>query len=386
MTDFDNIDKEFLRKRAALKWGPWDEDVISLSVADIDFKAPEEIKAGIIEALNEDRTPYTAYGGDPDVIEVVREKLKRVNRIPAGPGDVHMIPGTMFAIFLSCHYALKPGNEAVICPAPAYPPFMENIGNAEAIPVFNPIDYENQLSVDLEDLERRITPQTRLLMISNPHNPTGRVLTRKELLGIARIAEKHDLLIFSDELYEDMIYDGEHVSMASLDMDIFKRTITVFGFSKAFGIPGYRIAYLVGRGKHMQALQKHMHGMIVHADTLAQAAAKAAIVHGAPWLAELRAHLQQMRDLGVRELNQIPGVECPKPQATPFLFPDISSFRMTGEEMTRYLKEKAKIIVQNGADFGPHGQGRIRINFATSRSTLEEALDRFKGAIFKLKL
>ena len=215
--------------------------------------------------------------------------------------------------------------------------------------------------------------------------PTGRVLTRRELRGIARVAEEHDLLIFSDELYEDMIYDGEHVSIASLDMRVFERTITVFGFSKAFGIPGYRIAYLVGRGKHMRTLKERMHTMIVHADTLAQAAAKAAVIHGDAWLEALRVHLRQARDLGVRRLNQIPGVDCPVPQATPFLFPDISALQMTGEEMTRFLKEKAKVIVQNGADFGPHGEGRIRINFATSRNTLEEALDRIRAAIFKLQ-
>ena len=384
MTDFEKIDAEFLHKRAALKWGRWGKDVISLSVADIDFRAPEEIKEGIIRAIHEDRTPYGPYDGDPDVLEVICEKLNRVNNIPAGPDDVHMIPGTMLAIFLACYYALRPGDEAVICPGPVYPPFMENIHNAEGIPVFNPVDFQNDMRVDLEDLRQRISPRTRLLMVANPHNPTGRVFTREELEGIAQTAQEQDLLIFSDELYEDMIYEGKHISIASLDPDLFERTISVFGFSKAFGIPGYRIAYLVCRGRHMLELKKRLHGMIVHADTLAQAAAKAALVHGGIWLRRLMSHLIKMRDYGVERLTKIPGVLCPVPQATPFLFPDISSFGKTSKEMTRYLMEAARVIVQSGADFGPPGEDRIRINFATSHSVLKEAFDRMEQALIKI--
>jgi len=384
MKEFENIDADFLRKRAALKWGPWEKDVISLSVADIDFPAAAEIKEGIIQAVHEDRTPYSAFEGDPDVIKVVCEKLNRVNHIPAGPDDVYMIPGTMFAIFLACYYALKPGDEAVICPAPVYPPFMENIQNAEGVPLFNPIDFNNNLKVDLEDLERRISPKTRLLMVSNPHNPTGRVLTSEELEGIAQIAEAHELLIFSDELYEDMVYEGDHISIASLSPDLMERSLTVFGFSKAFGIPGYRIAYMVCHGKHMKDLKRRLHGMIVHADTLAQAAAKAAIVHGSPWLGRLMAHLRKMRDYSVERLSQIPGIICPVPQATPFLFPDISSFGKTSEEITQYLQKEAKVIVQNGTEFGPPGEGHIRINFATAHSVLKEAFDRMEQALLKI--
>ena len=154
MANFNSIDEEFLRNRAALKWGPWGEDVISLSVADIDFQIPREIKDGVMRALEEDRTPYSSYGGDPDVLEAVCEKLNRVNGIPGTPDDVHMVPGTMFAIFLACYYTLGPGDEALICPAPVYPPFMENIHNANGVPVYNPLDFRNDLKLDLDDLKK----------------------------------------------------------------------------------------------------------------------------------------------------------------------------------------------------------------------------------------
>jgi aspartate aminotransferase len=381
MSDFESVDRDFLRKRAALKWGRWQDDVISLSVADLDFKAPEEIKEAVIRAASEDRTPYGAYGGDPDVVEVVCDKLRRVNRIPATPDHVHMIPGTMFAIFMACYYFLKPGDEAVICPSPVYPPFIHNVLNAQAIPVFNPLDVRNGLRVDLEDLKRRISPRTRMLMVSNPHNPTGRVFTRKELEGIAEIAQKHDLLIFADELYEDMLFEGEHISIASLSADLFRRTVTVFGFSKAFGIPGYRIAYLATGGDFASALKKRIHDVIVHADTLAQAAAKAALTTGSPWICGLMAHLKEMRDYGVERLNKIPGVSCPVPQATPFLFPDISGLGMKAKQLSEVLKEKAKVIVMDGAEFGPPGENYIRINFATSREVLKEAFDRIEFTV-----
>jgi aspartate aminotransferase len=381
MTDFETVDKNFLFKRAALKWAPWPEDVISLSVADLDFAAPREIKEGIISAVNEDRTPYGSYGGDSDVLGVVCEKLIRVNRIAATPDEVHMIPGTMFAIFLVCYYFLNPGDEAIICPAPVYPPFIHNVLNAQAVPIFNPLDFQNGLKLDLDDLGTRITPRTRLLMVSNPHNPTGRVFSLKELEGIAAIAQKHDLLVFVDELYEDMIFEGKHTSMATLSEDSFRRTVTVFGFSKAFGIPGYRIAYLVSGGKFMKDLKRRIHDIIVHADTLAQAAAKAALTSGRPWLKTLMNHLTKMRDYAVERLSQIPGIRCPVPEATPFLFLNIASFGMTSKEMTEYLKEKAKVIVMDGAEFGPPGESFIRINFATAHSVLKEAVDRIEKAL-----
>jgi len=381
MMRFDVVDENFLRKRSALKWGRWDRDTISLSVADIDFPAPDFIREAVVRAAGEDRTPYSQFGGDPDVLETVCRKLRTHNGIPADPEDVHMVPGTMFAIFLACYYALREGDEAIVSPAPIYPPFVENILNAGAVPVFNPLKFQENLQLDLEDLRARITPRTKLLMLSNPHNPTGRVLTRAELEGLGGIAEEHDLLIFSDELYEDMVFEGSHVSMASLSPELFERTLTVFGFSKAFGIPGYRIACIVCRGKHMQNLKKHLHAMIVHADTLAQAAGRAALEHGGGWLRDLMAHLAEMRGYGVQRLSALPGVTCHSPQATPFLFPNIASLGKTSEETAAFLEKEAKVVVMPGSAFGPNGEGYLRINFATSRTVLEAAFDRMEKAL-----
>lgn len=382
---FDRVDMDFLRKRAALKWGRWEDDVISLSVADIDFPAPDFIKESVARTLEEDRTPYGQFAGDLDVLETVCDKLNRDNKIPATPEDVHMIPGTMFSIFMICHYALSPGDEAVICPGPMYPPFMSNVKNAKATPVFNPVVFNPEgCRLDLDNLRKQITSKTRLLMVCNPHNPCGLVMTRRELEGIADIAREYDLPVFCDELYEDMMMDGEHISLASIAPDMFERTVSVFGFSKAFGMPGFRIAYIVNRGRHMENLRGLMHDIIVHTDTMAQAAAKGALLAGSEWLTALRDHLREMRDFGLMRLNKMPGVTCHRPQATPFLFPDFSAFGLTSDKMTEYLREEARVILNSGSGFGLPGEGYARINTATSKDVLAEAFDRIEAALAKL--
>jgi aspartate aminotransferase len=307
--------------------------------------------------------------------------LNRVNKLPAKPEDVHMIPGTMFAIFLACYYPLEPGSEALICPSPVYPPFLENIENARGVAVHCSVDPANGAELDLDDLKRKITPRTRIIMLSNPNNPCGMVLTRPELEEIGRIAQEHDLLIFSDELYEDMLFEGEHLSIASLEPDLFERTITAFGFSKAYGIPGFRIAYITCHGKHMEALKKFLHGIIVHADTLAQAAAKAAILHGGPWLRDFMKHLSKMRQYTVERLNSMDGIQCPVPRATPFVFPDVSRLGVSGDRLAEILLEDAGVAVYGGAAYGPAGKNAIRINFATAKPVLKEALDRIEARL-----
>ncbi len=383
---FDKVDHSFLRKRSALKWGRWDEDVIALSVADIDFPPPNEIKEAVINVINEDRTPYGMHAGDPDVLDVICEKLNRVNGIPADYDDVHMIPGTMFSIFITCYSILKPGDEVIICPAPAYQPFMLNTFNAGATPVYFPVDYENRCGLDFDLLKSLVTPRTRLLMICNPHNPCGRVFTKTELETIAEIALENDLMIFSDELYEDMIIEGKHISIASLSPEMMERTITSFGFSKAFGIPGYRIAYMVNRGKRMKLMKEQIHDIIVHTDTTAQAAAKAALTNCPDWLPQLRQHIDEMHQYGLRRLADMPSVWCPIPEATPFLFPNLAGYNLGSDEMTDFLLKEARIAVHSGSIFGPPGEGHVRINVGTSKSVLKEAFDRMETALKQLPL
>ncbi|MBW2149713.1 MAG: pyridoxal phosphate-dependent aminotransferase [Deltaproteobacteria bacterium] len=381
MGQFDTVDKEFLFRRAAIKWGKWDRDVLSLSVADMDFPAPLEIKQAIIRCVEEDRTPYGLHQGDQEFREILALKIRQRNCIPATADDVLVIPGAMAGIFLSCAHSLRPGDEAILCPSPVYPPFIKNIHLAGATAVHCSLDMRGDRRLDPEELDRLVTDRTRLLMVCNPHNPTGRVLTREELSGIAEVARKHNLTVFCDELYEDMVYEGKHISLASLDEDMSHRTITVFGFSKAFGIPGFRVAYLTIQDPVIQELTDRAHYYWVHADTLAQAAGMAALTECDGWLAEFMDHMRQMRDYVVNRLNGMDGVHCPSPEATPFVFPDLSAFGKSSLDITDYLRDQARVIVQEGSSFGSSGEGCVRINFATSRNILNEAMDRIQAAL-----
>jgi aspartate/methionine/tyrosine aminotransferase len=386
MDFFKQVNREFLRRRAALKWGAWGPDVLSLSVADLDFPAPEFIKEGVRKALDEDRAPYASLHGDPDVLAAAAEKVRRVNGIPVGPEDVAMVPGTMFAIWAVTQYALRPGDEALICPSPVYPHFMKKVAGAGGAAVHHSLTLAPEgARLDLAGIEARITPRTRLIMLCNPHNPCGVVLTRPDLEALVDLAIRHNLVLFSDELYEDMIFEGTHLSPASFSDQAFETTLTVFGFSKAYGFPGFRIAYVVGHGPHIKAIRQKAYEILVHTDTLAQAAALAALTHGGAWLKDLRAHLVRMRDLGLERLRAMPGVWCPTPQASPFLFPNFSAYGKTSAEMYDYLLKEAKVVLETGSDFGPAGEGHLRINFATSPDVLTEALDRIESALAKLE-
>jgi len=385
-TDFHRVDLAYLRQRAQLKWGRWPEGVISLSVADIDYPPPPEIRETVAEWLSQDRTPYGHYQGDPLLRELLAEKVARENRIPVTPEDILVVPGTMFAIFLACYLFLEPGAEAVLSPAPVYGPFWKNVEATGARAVPHELEAHGGFRFMGETLGSLVNPRTRLLMICNPNNPTGRVLSREDLESLAEAALKNDLVVFSDELYEDMVFEGEHISIASLSPEVYQRTLTVFGFSKALGIPGYRVAYMVVPGRLRNMAVEATRRIIVHTDSLAQAAALGSLRARPWWVPSLMKHLEQMRELALDRLNRIQGVGCHRPQATPFLFPQIRDLGMSSGQMARFLLEKARVVVQPGDQFGAGGEGFIRLNMATSWEVLGEALDRMERAISQLRV
>jgi len=382
--DFDRIDRDYLFLRAQQKWGRWDRDVISLSVADIDYPPPKEIQETVAQWLREERTPYSHYQGDLELRRLLAEKVRAKNGIQVSEEDILIVPGTMFAIFLICYLCLKPGDEAILTPAPVYGPFWRNTLAAGATPVPHDLDMVKGFRYPRETLASLVTERTRLLMVCNPHNPTGRVLTREDLEAISRVAVERDLTIFSDELYEDMVYEGEHRSLAGLGDEVFRRCLTVFGFSKAFGIPGYRVAYMVLPPSWRERVVDATKRIIVHTDALAQAAALGALRASDRWIGALMAHLRQMRDRSLERLRGVRGVACARPEATPFLFPDIRAFGRSSHDLAKHLLDRGRVVVQPGSQFGPAGEGFIRLNLATSWDVLGEAFDRMERALGEL--
>lgn len=379
--DFQRVDLNYLRCRAVLKWGRWPEGVIPLSVADIDYPPPPEIKEAVAEWLSQDRAPYGDYQGDPELRELLAEKVTNKNGIPVKAEDILLVPGTMFAIFLVCYLFLKGGDQAILSPSPVYGPFWKNVEATGAQAVGHQLAMNQGFHFGRHTLGDLVNSRTRLIMVCNPHNPTGTVLEKGDLECIARAALEQDLIIFSDELYEDMVFEGQHISIASLSPEVFQRTITVFGFSKALGIPGYRVAYMVVPGRLRNRVLEATRRIIVHTDSLAQAAALGSLRAMNWWIPAFLKHLKEMRDLALERLAKIRGISCQRAQATPFLFPNITGLGMNSEETTRFLLEKAAVAVQPGSQFGRGGEGFIRLNIATSREILQEALERIQKAV-----
>lgn len=384
MSQFDKTDMEYLFLRANQKWGRWDRDVISLSVADIDYPPPREIRETVAQWLPEDRTPYGHPQGELELRRALAEKVRGQNGLSASEEEILVVPGTMFGIFLACHLCLQPGDEAILTPSPVYGPFWKNVTGMGAKPVSHDLALELGFGYLRETLESLVTSRTKLLMVCNPHNPTGRVLDRGDLEVIAQMACDHDLMIFSDELYEDLVFEGEYRSMAALGDEVFQRCLTVFGFSKAFGIPGYRVAYMVIPQSWKERALEVTERIIVHTDTLAQGAAMGALKGADAWLQGFVAHLKEMRDRSLARIQGISGLICTPSQATPFLFPDIRAIGLSSQDLADHLLQRGRVVVQPGTDFGPSGEGFIRLNLATSWDILEEAFDRMGRALNEL--
>ncbi len=377
MYDFNHIDPDYLRRTSLQKWSSPDPDVIPLSVADIDFRPPDFIRDALHQAVDEDNSAYGDPGGSVHIREILAEKLTTRNHISCTMQDIMIIPGTMFGIYLSAVLFLKPGDEVIICPSPVYAPFFVNAENAGAV-VHHCNWNQSDPDQSLQNLRSLVNSRTRMIMVCNPHNPTGLVLNQTELTSIAAIAEEFNLILFSDELYEDMVYGTSPVSLASLSPEIAQRTISLFGVSKAFGVPGYRSAYLTAGKELLKKFRSQSPLIIVHCDTLSQTVLRGCVEQGTTWLKEFSAHLKQMRDLLYDGISKLPGFSCTLPPATPFLFPDIRATGFTSAEMTLLLKDELKLLTQSGTQFGPLGEGYIRINFATSRNQIQEVLRRLK--------
>jgi len=234
------------RRMPARKWRKFDQDVIPLWIADHDFPPPDEVRQAIREALDMGDTGYT---DSSEVLRLMAEKVTTRNKIQTSPMDVYITQGVLPVIWLACKFACKPGDEVAVTD-PMYYPFFESARAAEVKMNYVRLDAGESYKFNEEQFKEAITPRTKLIFVCNPHNPTGRVMTRDELSCVADIAVDHELTVMSDELWEDIVFDGrKHTSIASLNPSIADRTITAFGFSKTFGVAGLQIGYAVATNK-----------------------------------------------------------------------------------------------------------------------------------------
>lgn len=390
MSLFDEpVPPRLLSKYAPAKWAAREEGVIPLFAADPDFPAATEIREAAATAAAEGVYSYGAPHGDLYLREAIAETLRSRKGIACAPDDIMVTNGVAQAMMLVARYACKPGDEAIIMD-PVDFLFGRAADQAGARRVHWRIDKETG-ELDLEGLKRVITPRTRLLCFCNPHNPLGRVFRRDELKAVADIAVDHRLTVMNDEIWSDIVYPGKkHNSIASLGPEIEERTITLQGFSKTFGVAGLHIGYAVATNPVlMEGLKREAPGYFYAVNTVSQAAGYAAYTGAWYWAEAFLRHLEEVRDLAYKRLVELPGVRCLKPEGTYVIFPDVSAYGLTSEEMTRYLREEAKVGVVPGhgegfSYFGSAAEGSIRLVFSTTKQIIGEALDRIEAALHKL--
>lgn len=351
-------------------------DLIHLELGRPAADTPEHIKRATIDALRAGDVHYSDLLGIAKLRAALVEKLRGRNGIPATPETVLVTNGLTHAAFAVLMATLDPGDEVILID-PHYPQHIGKIELAGAIPVFAALDPADDFRLMPERIKAKITPRTRMIVLVNPVNPTGRVFSRAELEGLADIARRNDLLVFADEVYEDIVYDGAaHISIASLP-GMAERTFSAFAFTKSFAMDGWRIGYLSAPSWAMSGLVKITANDVTHVNTFIQSGALAAITGPSEVLAALVDEDRRKRDFVVQRLNQMPGVRCALPQGAIYAFPDISGTGVPSQQLADMILERANVVVEAGSFYGAAGEGHIRICFGSeSLVRLQEGMDR----------
>jgi len=386
MFENNTINLDILKKRAHnLRWATVAEGVIPLTAADPDFPSAPEISDAICSFAKDRYYSYGPAEGIPEFKESVADYFQKKRNVPVSPAFTFPVDSAAFGIYITCKSFLSPGDEAII-----FDPVdflfrysVESVG-ASAIPFAIP---PTTIKVDFEQLEKLITPKTKMICLCNPLNPTGKVFIKEELTQLGNIACKHNLIILSDEIWSDIIfYPAVFTSIASIDEEIRKRTITITGFSKSYGLAGLRIGAVIAHQQNhfSKLMETSLHNSTVHgANVLSQIAASTALTKCDYWLNDFIKHLTVMKDLAVNELNSIPNFNCIAPEGCYVAFTNISKTNKSSQEMQEFLLNQAKVAVVPGLKqwFGDGAEGFIRMSFATSEEILTEALRRIKLAI-----
>ena len=353
------------------------KDVISLGIGEPDFTTPKPILDAGIRSLQNGETHYTSNWGKMELRQAIADNLMNRYNVKYDPtNEVVATVGVSEALYLTFTAILDPGDEVII-PTPCFVSYQAEVILAGGVPVEVTARVENDFAVDPDDIRKAITPRTKCIFIGYPSNPTGAVATRETLLEIAKIAEEHDLLVVSDEIYDRLVYDFEHVCFPSLSEDLKKRTVLLGGFSKDYAMTGWRIGYACGPADIIQGLVRIHQYTIMSAPTTAQDAAIEALKTGEPYVKEMVAEYDRRRRLLVGGLNRL-GLSTFEPKGAFYTFPNIRASGMDDETFAEKLLREESVAVVPGNAFGPGGEGFVRACYATSYEKIEEALRRME--------
>jgi aspartate aminotransferase len=377
------------------------KDPFRLDQGDVSFDAPESVKRAMHLAIDHNHSHYLPTTGVPRLLELLADKLRRVNGIPVrGPGDLMVTTGGIHALYLVFQALLEPGDE-VIVPDPEWPPCMGNIMAAQGVPVGCRLYEQAGWRFDLDELQSTITARTRAVYINSPHNPTGGVLTRQDIEAIAAMCTRHGLWLISDEAYEDIVFDGaEHVSPASLP-GMYERTVSLFTFSKSYAMTGLRLGYLAVADAQLRArMKKALFYTSSNVASVVQYGGIGALEGSRESIEAFRRELEARRDLFYEGIRRHAGhvLSGTPPRGAFYAFlriaPDWRPLTAEGAgaaaggdggsvswKMAEHLISQARVGCVPGVDFGAHGEGYIRFCFARDRAELTGAIDSMQAAL-----
>ncbi|RJX21878.1 MAG: pyridoxal phosphate-dependent aminotransferase [Desulforudis sp.] len=367
-------------------------NVINFGVGEPDFDTPEHIKEVAVSALQAGMTKYTAVSGIIELRRVIAKKLQDENGLSYKPEEIIVSVGAKHSLYNAFQVLCQEGDEVVL-PEPYWVSYLEQIKLCGARPVLVKTTLENGFKLTPDQLRGAITPRSRLLVLNSPSNPTGAVYSRRELEGLADVILTSGIGVISDEIYEKLVYDGEeHVSIASLDPKLKKRTVVINGVSKAYAMTGWRIGYAAAPlrvTKAMTDLQSHSTS---NPTSIAQAAAVSALAGDQEALQEMLRKFAERREYILERLTAIDGVQCSRPGGAFYVFPHVGAFwgkqyrgteMKSGTDLARLLLEERQVALIPGIAFGDDDY--IRLSYATDRETIREGLDRIEAVLKELR-
>lgn len=385
---YDDVSLDKLKARPGAKWRTFAADVLPLWIAEMDYPLAQPIKDAIAARLDADDLGYPAAAAYPTAAgllglrEAVVERLASRYGLRVAPEQIEMLSSTSAGFGLAARAVAGPGDEVLLL-TPLYPPFKHAIETVGRVPVeVELVRGDDGYTIDFAALEAAVTPATRIIMLCSPHNPIGKVFTRSEVEQLADFARRHNLWVVSDELHADLLFDGKHVAFATVSDDAARRTVTLYGPTKAFNIPGLRISFAAsanaGLLKRMKAASE---GLAPSPNSLAMAATVAAYRDGGAWLDDTLSYLKGNRDYVVSFVRErLPQVGVHVPAATYLAWLDMRRTGL-GDTPGKALMEQAKVGLNEGSSFGKGGAGFVRLNFATSRAILSEAMERIAAVL-----
>jgi aspartate aminotransferase len=354
-------------------------EVIHLEIGEPDFDTPVNVREAAKRALDGGATHYAPFAGIPDLRAAIAEDFT-ARRGMAVPADrVFVTVGGKGVMYYAIMALVEPGDE-VIVPDPGYPIYasVTRFVGGTVVPIA--IRQENDFRLDIDELISLVTPRTKMIVLNSPANPTGGVLTREDLERIAAIAQERDLAVLSDEIYSRILYEGEHVSIATLP-GMAERTIVLDGFSKTYAMTGWRLGYAIVPESLAFAFGRLIINSVSSATTFAQVGAVEALRGPQDAVDAMVAEFRARRDLVVDGLNSLPGITCLRPKGAFYVFPDVTGTGRTGDEIAGMLLQEAGVSVLSGTAFGEVGTNHIRLSYANSRAQISRAIEKMRGAL-----